>query len=526
MTDEGAPQEKTGLFGFSRANLRLLVLGVGAAIFLTLVVWVFLSRGGEDYATLFTRLEPGDAAEIIQELEAANVSYRLEQNGSAILVPRDRVDKVRLSLAASGLPKGGSVGFELMDDIRIGASEFERQVGYLRGLQGELERTITQIKGVNRARVHISRPEDSLFVRDREKASAAVLLDLSPGVDLQAEQVKAVVNLVAGSVQQLEPEDVTVIDSRGRVLSARGPEVGYAMRPSDNLETQAAFETRLQSSVQSLLEQVLGTGNVAARVNARLSFDERLVERNLFEPVADGEGLTRSIQELREVFNGATGAGGPVGTAANLPGNLGGSYESLAAAGGASSYEKTETVRNIEVNQVHENIRIAPGTVERLSVAVVVNKNLSAEEADGISSLVSAAIGLDSARQDEITVLGMPFDTTLAEEVKKQLDGSPTTAEPPNVPQQWIFIGGGALALLLMAGMAALVISGRRRRKQMQEELLLRKAQAEARTEGESEKPRMFPENGNRVKRDLEHLARQHPDRVAQVLRAWLAEDY
>lgn len=498
---------------------KFFVGGAGVAVLIFLLLWLAIPRTGDRMTPLFTGLNTTDAAEIVEELEDRGIPYRLERNGTAVLVDKDQVYRTRLSLASQGLPRAGVAGFELMDRVKVGSTDFERRVSYLRALQGELARTIMAVEGVEKARVHLVLPEDSLFIRDQRPASAAVLLGLKPGIRPDDAQINGVVNLVAGSVENLQAEDVTVVDATGRVLSTRNPGTESQLA-SANFEVQTAFQRELEQGVQRLLEPALGPGNVVTRVTAEMNFDERSVQRTMFEPTVGDQGITRSIQELQETFQGE-------GTPGRVPGVDGNSaaldvpgYEAAAAAG-ASSYEKTQQTRNYELNQVTENIRVAPGTVSRLSVAVVVNKNLQEAQREAITRTVSAAIGLDEGRQDQITVIGMPFDTSLADEVKRQLsEGQVEGAEPW---RQWVYIAAGALGLLLVTGIVLGMVIARRRRRQAEEALLQQLAE-EQRREKES-KQTNGRQNGNRVKTEIEQLARQSPDSAVQVIRTWLTEE-
>jgi len=193
----------------------------GVVLAAAAVVVAFAARG-QEYVPLFTDLQPADAGDVVARLEEDGIPYRFSGDGRTILVPGDQVHRLRLMLAAEGLPTGGVVGMEVMDQFQFGATEFERRMNRLRALQGELTRTIRQVEGVEDARVHIVLPEESLFISQRQPASAAVLVRMKPGRTLSAEQVAAITYLVAGSVEGLEPEAVTIVDSNGTVMSTPG----------------------------------------------------------------------------------------------------------------------------------------------------------------------------------------------------------------------------------------------------------------------------------------------------------------
>ena len=497
-----------------------------------LVLTIVLSnRSVGEYQPLFTNLQAADAAEIIKILEEQGIDYQLSDspsNGTTVSVPADRVYRVRLELASQGLPQGGVVGFELLESIPLGATDFDRRMNYLRALQGELTRTIQHLDGVKEARVHISLPEESLFVQDRLPPTAAVLLRLESSRPPDAAQVRGIMNLVASSVDGLNPEDVTVIDQTGRVLSSMienqqsNPSSGLA---ASHLDIQDEFQAELQQNVQSLLEQVFGPGNVVARVTADLNFDVQETERTLLLPVDDqtGQGFVRTVQELQEQFQG-TGMPAQDPTGVNL------GYPNGIAGSGDSNYTRTETSTEYDYNRVVERTSIAPGAVRRLSVAVVVNRQLTPVEEQQISNLVSGAIGLDPNRQDQISVVGMPFDRSLLDSLGQSIPPEPGIEEPVNERPQWVVaavVAGALLAIL------AILLVLRRRRAVQQEEIDDVAALLEMEHSGMEAAPVQDEDFSQIVEEEsfepaLEELflerARKEPEQIARVIRTWLSE--
>lgn len=495
---------------------RWVIAGTGAALLAGLLLLAARGSRGPAMEPLFTRLEAADAAAIVAQLEEQGVPYQLAGDGSAILVPADQVDRLRLDLAAQGLPREGTVGFELMDDLPLGATEFERRVQYVRGLQGELARTIARIEGVEAARVHVVLPEESPFIGETRPATAAVFVQLRPGADLEPGQVQAIMNLVAAGVEGLQPQDVTVVDAGGRLLSAEvrpGATDGEEPAAGDRFEMEREFEQQLQHSLQTLLEQVLGPGNVVARVNAELNFDRQTTERRLFEPPDDGgQGILRSIQELEETF---TGEGAPAGVPgdANIP-----TYPQVN--GGNGEYRRNERTANYEVNEVIDRVQVAPGAVKRLSVAVVVNGELTPERQQALGQVVAAAIGSDPARQDQVQVVGMPFNTDVADRIQRSLDEERQAREAA-WRLAWMVAGGLAVVALV----ALAFVAWRRRRTPAGEPV------PAAGDEGAgipAPVPPPVRANGRPqsagVYEQVSELVRNQPEHVAQVIRTWLAE--
>ncbi|HEY8450561.1 MAG TPA: flagellar basal-body MS-ring/collar protein FliF [Bacillota bacterium] len=506
------------------ARQRLIWIGTAAAVMaVAIAVAAALNRPG--YAPLFRELDPQDAADIVARLEEQGVPYRLAEGGRTVLVPEDELHRLRLELAADGIPSGGVVGLEILDRFQFGATEFERRMNYLRALQGELTRTIRQIDAVADARVHIVVPEERLFISQQQPATAAVLVNLKPGHTLTREQVAAITRLVAGSVEGLKPEDVTVVDGRGTVLTPAGDEETAAAQGSwQNLEVQQRFQDQLESSVQSLLEQVFGPGNVITRVSAELNFDQSVIERELFEP-ADPEGLLRSVQELEEEFTGtAAAAGGFPGTDSNIP------LPTMPMNGAQdATYRRNERINNYELNEIRERLVIAPGTVRRLSVSVVINEPLSPEQVAAVRSTVEAAIGYDAARNDQITVIGMPFNTSVSEQLQAALAAEEQARQEQAERQLYVLAAG--CALLLLTAAVAWWVRRRRAARQHQEEKLQERleqldlARQRLAAERAEANGRAADPERERAQRELETLVRQKPEQVAQIVRAWLAEE-
>lgn len=512
------------MLGFLDPRLKLPLM-LGAALVVAVLVGVLaVESQGPSFMPLFTDLESKDAADVVARLEEQKVPYRLTAGGRTIDVPEKDVYRTRLTLAQEGLPRSGVVGLEIMDKVNLGATDFDKRVQYLRAIQGELTRTIMQIDGVKAARVHLNIPEPSLFVRDRQPASAAILLELRPGTRLDGAQVRGIAHLVAGSVEGLKPEQVTVLDQNGQIVSGEqgnGPEGASA---GGNLAMQDGFQKKLQQSVQSMLEQVLGMGNVATRVNAELSFDQQTVERELFQPIRNDEGILRSIDELSETMNGTTPGGGVTGVDANTQ------VPTYQAAGqnGNSSFQKSHTVRNFEINKIREQVAIAPGAVKRLSVSVVVNRKLTPEQQDSIAGVVTAAVGLDSTRRDLINVIGLPFNNTLAEELKKSqgvpVEGSKVKED--GLVRTLVLVGAG---VALLGAFALALLAGRRRVAKEKVRLAAELMELQRQTVKEQPKrPATQPIEESPVtqlQQQVVTLAKQKPEEVAQIIRSWLVEN-
>lgn len=501
---------------------RQLIGIVVIAVIGAMAVRVMFSARGPAYEVLFSNLKLKDSADIVAWLESQKVPYKLEGSGTTILVPKESVYKVRLQLASQGLPKGGSVGFELLDQSKVTSTDFERRTNYLRALQGELARTITEIEGVEEARVHVALPEESVFITKSKPASAAVFVKLKPGVELTRQQVSGIIHLVSKSVQDLTPENVVVVDYTGVVLRGQETDQGAGgTTPSSALEFKREFEKTLEDGIKSMLERVMGAGNVSVRASAELNLDKSTVTKAMFSPVVNQEGIARSIHQLQETFRG-TGSvpGGPAGTPSNVPG-----FQGLGSAQ-QSDYTKTETTRNFEINEIREQVAIAPGTVKRLSVAVLVNRDLEANQAKDIETLVAAAIGFDATRRDQISVVGMPFDTSLADMLRQEA-GEKRPAGLTQLPKWVVPAAACALGALLLL----ILLRAIRRRRAVKEapvpeEGVPAPAQVPAPVAAGGTVAIQIPETeSEKLKKEIEELARTNPETVAQLLRGWLSEE-
>lgn len=457
------------------AGLRSLLLLVGVAAAIAVGVGIALWSQGPNYSLLFGNLADTDAAQVVQSLEQNGIPYRMEGSGGAIMVPSDRVSDARLKLAAKGLP--GSGGFSLLEkDPGFGVSQFMENARYQHALETELARTIASLRGVEGARVHLAVPQQSAFVRDRKPASASVFLQLHSGRRLDREQVTAVVNLVASSIPELSAEQVTVVDSQGRLLSSPDRDSEYAAR-EQQMELARRMEEDYGQRIESLLAPLLGTGRVRAQVVAQIEMASTEEAREQYRPESQ---VVRSEQTAEETQrNGAAGTLGVPGALTNQPPQGGtalapGQQVSLAqgvavqadgeALAPLPDSQSRQATRNYEIDRTVAYTRQPAGRLRRLSVAVVVD-NLRTTDADGnvtetalneeqlarITTLVRDAVGFDEARGDSVSVVNQSF---LAEAVP---DVEPIAATPI-WEQPWARDVARILAGLAMVALLVLFI--------------------------------------------------------------------
>ncbi len=267
--------------------LLLCIVGFGSLIF-----W----NSRPDYQVLFSNLSQEDAGEMVNKLKEKKVPFQLTNNGTTILIPKEQVYDLRLSLATEGLPKGGGVGFEVFDRTNLGTTDFVQKLNYQRALQGELSRTIKQIKEIEQARVHIVTPKESLFIEEQKKPTASVLVKTRSGMTLAPPQVEGIVNLVSSAVEGLEPGNITIVDTTGKVLFKRADSTLMGQLTTTQLEYQKNIEEGFKKKVQGMLEEVLGPTKAIARISADIDFQQVEITEEKYDPA----GVLRSEQKNTE----------------------------------------------------------------------------------------------------------------------------------------------------------------------------------------------------------------------------------
>jgi flagellar M-ring protein FliF len=410
-------------------------LGVAALAGVVLAMTLWSSKG--DYKVLYANLSDKDGGAIIAQLSQMNVPYRHSDGGAAILVPASQVHDLRLKLATAGLPKGSVSGYELMDSARFGQTQFQERLTFQRGLEGELTRSITSMPAVSAARVHLALPNQNGFFREQQKASASVLLGLHPGRTLDRAQVAGIVHLVAASVPEMDPKNVSVLDQSGALLTATAEGTPAAGLDAQQLQYVNQIETGYAKRIADLLEPIVGRANLRATVAADIDFTQTEATSEEFRP---NQGAQASIairsQQTSEqggAGNGAAPSGVP-GAASNQPpvaatAPLTGASQPLQTAqGGASGAPgaggSKNATTNYEIDKTVRVTRAASGNVRRLNAAVVVNNRsvtdpkgkttqvaLTDPEIEKLTVLVQESIGFKKERGDSVKVINAPFKT-------------------------------------------------------------------------------------------------------------------
>lgn len=550
------------------ANLpRPVLMAIGAAIVAVIVVLLLWSRGPE-YRVLFSNLEDRDGGAIVTALTQMNVPYKLSDTGNAILVPSGKVHEARMQLAQQGLPRSGEAGFELLDKTRFGASQFTEQVNYQRALEGELVSSIEAVYAVKSARVHLAIPRESLFVRDRQPPTASVLLTLQPGRSLSEPQVAAITWLVSSSVPHLTADKVSVVDQNGRLLTAPTGEAGV-----DGSRRQMVddIEHRTVQRILTLLNPLVGPGNVRAQVSADVDFAQREQTSEVYRPnQKPGEAAVRSEQTSSSLQNhvlppeGVPGAltnqppanataaivtppanpnaanaanQGAANNANNAANNAGNNAPGNALTTGPGSDNnllkgtgnaRNDATINYEVDRTISHVKNPLGTLRRLSVAVVVNYRTSdgevvplpPAELEGLNDLVKQAMGYSAERGDTLSVVNSRFS-----------DDRP--ADPP-VWENPVYLDYGMQLLQYLLIVLGVWIVWRSIVKPMIASVATARAESEAEKaemESNREKLAAAERRASEISRYEDNLntartmAQKDPRAVAMVLRSWMEKN-
>ncbi len=504
------------------AGKRLVVAGVALASLLGFGALITVANK-TDYRPLFANLNNEDAGEIVKKLKEQKVPYQIAADGKAVLVPSDKVYDLRLSLASEGLPQGGGVGFEIFDRKNFGMTEFVQKLNYQRALQGELSRTISQLTGVESARVHLAIPEKSLFKEAEKPATASVVLKMRSNRSLREAEVQGVVHLVASSIEGMDPDNITVLDSRGKVLSATTPTDPASKLTDARQGTQRAFEKNEEEKLQSLLDKVVGSGRSVARVSA--SFDFKQVEK--YEERYDPEtAAVRSEQRSEE-------KGGTSGTIAGVPGV----QSNMAKAPGAGAPQgtggtKSDETLNYEVSRSTARIIEPVGSLNKVSVAILVDGKYelspgakpdakpkylprTPDEMQKLEALVKSAVGFNAERGDQVTVANIPFRDT-GEEASESVKWWDLPIAQAMLKNGLIALGFLALLMFVIRPMLKILKPVR-----LEESLLTLPTDQEAVQMIEAQK--IEHEKMKVTQLELIEKVKQDPYQVAQILQNWLA---
>jgi flagellar M-ring protein FliF len=552
----------TALLNRLRANPKIPI-AIAAAAAVAIVVVMMLWAKQPTYKVLFSNLGDQDGGAIVTQLTQMNIPYQFSDNGGALLIPADKVYETRLKLAAAGLPKGGAVGFELMDQEKFGISQFSEQINYQRALEGELSRTIETLGPVSSARVHLAIPKPSLFVREQKNPSASVTLNLQPGRALDDGQINAIVYMVSSSVSGLPPANVTVVDQSGHLLT-QSDNNGRDLNASQ-LKYANEVEGRLQRRIESILQPVVGNGNVHAQITAQIDYASREQTDENYQPNGSPDkAAVRSRQLSTSDQIGGSAVGGVPGALSNQPapaatapvtnppaannangaqnqaGNTAQNSATSANSNVPSNRRRDETT-NYEVDRTITHTQHSAGAVQRLSAAVVVNyqvgtdgkaKPLTDEQLKKIDDLVREAMGFSQERGDTLNVVNTPFN-----------DAAEDSGELPFWKQQAFFdqlLNAGRWLLVLIVAwlLWRKMVRPMLRKQQAEKDAAAAAALAASMPQPEGSKPvKLSNDELEKRKRSqqrvsvevqtqrVQELADKDPRIVALVIRQWMSTE-
>ncbi|NLO76413.1 MAG: flagellar M-ring protein FliF [Clostridia bacterium] len=493
---------------WQRASILIIVV-----LFIIMIIAILLFNKPQ-MEILYSGLSPENASAITAKLKEENVPYQLTDEGTTILVSAKDKYQLRLDMA-SEINLSGVVGFESFNETRFGETDTDKQVRFLVALQGELTRTIEHLDAVETAKVHIALPQPSLFIRDEKEATASVLLRLKPYASLTPGQVKSIMSFVSHSVEGLKPENVTVMDVNGNLLSENLVEStgDTAYISANQLALKQEYEKKFAQSIQTMLEEMRGAGKAIVRASISMDFDRvETHSEKYMEPVVRSE----QIREESSSGNSQTVGGNPADE--NMAGP---SYGGTGS--GSSEYELTETTTNYEVGKTIETKIAAPGKITNISLAVIINGELIPEEESKIKDAVAKAAGINTERGDQITVVGIPFnneDTTKLEEALAKRESYLQRMEIIKMLR-------APLIILLLIGITFFVVRRIANRDYSSYAETGPQEVAAINNDELGVELDLTPEalEKKNLQKQIDNIVRKNPEEVAKVIKTWLAEE-
>jgi flagellar M-ring protein FliF len=501
-----------------KISLVLLLVGI---IISTIFLLAYLEKSS--YDTLYTNLEPEVSSKVIEQLKADGTQYKVE--GDSILVPKEKAAELRMALASD--LQSVTKGFEIFDESSFGVTDSQAKIMYQRALEGELARSIESLEEVDRARVHLVMPEDSVFARESEEATASVVIKETGTKTLAPEQVKAIIALVSGSVKNLPAKNVQVLDSKANLLSenlydSTSPTGTISATKQQEFEKQ--FEDKLQTDVSDMLEEVFGQGSIAVKINSDLNFDAKQSTTIKYDK---DNVVQRSLKTITEKSSDSTGG---VTSSVGTDPQFDTSEYPVGDAGGTSTYEKNDQTVNNEIGQSEEVVVKAPGEVTRMTVSVIIDGTLNDTEKEEIKNIVATAIGFNNERGDSINISALPFNTDLKDKVQEELAAMEAQAkkEAREALYTKIAIGAGAFIILVIL---LSILKKKSKKKSKATDI----PQGLNVVIGDSIIPKqpniyepVFDEedvDSMSLEKELKTYATKKPDQVAEVIKTWLSDD-
>ena len=537
---ENVGNQFNGMSGLPIFRQLGLMIGLAASVAIGVAIVMWAQTPG--YRLLYSDISNQDAAQIASALQAGGIEYKVDEVSGQVWVGGDSTQKARMLLASQGLPEGGNVGFELMDKSEtFGSSQFIESIRYQRALEGELSRTISTLKSIKSARVHLAIPKQSVFVRNRKKPSASVTVGLYPGRYLEKAQVQAIVGLISSSVPELEASMITVVDQVGKMLTDDNDEaIAFSGK---QLDYKNKIERSYVKRIEEILGPIVGDGRVRAQVNAEINFTVTEKTQESFNPDQAAVRSEKTSEESRGAGSGPVGVPGALTNQPPAAGTLTGEADSTASVAGAVVDKMLQSTRNYELDRTISHTKLATGNIYRLSVAVLIDNKVSADgngestpyseqEINLFNQLVRDAVGFNVRRGDSVNVINAAFSPIPEPEV---------LPEPPIWEQAWVWdiakkSLGGLAVLLLVFGvlrpvMKELAAKGVEFKEQSQQQLLAQGIQtvdedgAQVTLSGQAAGQQVQQQAHDSNINSAIAMVDQDPRTVAQVLKTWVATD-
>lgn len=510
-----------GLLEKFKSQSRRIKIAVAVAVLAVIIAiasGIYYSTSNK-YQVLFSDLDAADAQTVINTLNEKKVSTKIDSSNNTIWVPKDQVDELRLELAPT--LTSGSKGYELMDSgSSFGMTDEEFKIKKVRMQEGELEKTIKSFPQVEDARVHITEAQDSVFVKDKNPGKAAVYLKLKKGTSINEDQVKSIVALVSGATQNIPRENIDVIDDKMNLLTKDINSEQNGQASSEEIgkrqDAEKTYEDRLDKAIISLLEPIVGKGKVKATVNANLDFDSKQKTQTVVDP----NKVIVSQENSKEANTAGTGAN----SQSPVDNNMSNQVTNNTTDSSTSSKENQKT--NYEVGKTESKVISAPGEVKRLTASVMIDGNLDDATKQTLQDAVGNAIGLDKLRGDQVSVVGMAFDTSDKDAAKTALDAM--NAEEATASRNKMIAIAGILGALLLGGIIFLILRRRKKKSEESEQLLNTLIDDSIMPK----EPENFDPIEFEVKTHKSHLedeikkyATEKPEQVVEIIKSWLTEN-
>jgi len=507
--------------GGKRAGVIAMIMLFSVAL---TAYYVFFGR--TVYVPVFSGLEMNDSAGIVKKLDELKITdYRIEDDGTTIMVPEGQVDRLRLDLAVEGLLPNSGMGFEIFDDAGFSVTDEDRKIMYQRALEGELARSVMSLEEVEFARVHLAMPQESVFTREAKPGNATVVVKISPLETLGTAQIKGIVALVSGALRDIPERNIRVVDTNANLLSAgifmEDSEMPLAALTDRRISMEREFESDIHSGLKSMLEQAFGVEKVVVTVNADMDFDSE--ETTVVK--YDDEKVVRSQQDRME----RTGAAGGTDSSSPVDNNMEYYIVDPETALEDESVSSYETVRNYEIGETRTHTIKAPGEVKKISTSVIYDGPLTDAQQTAMKNIIMAAVGYDEARGDVISVEGMTFDKTYQNELIAEMQVQEEVyLENAQSRRKMTLYGGIAAGFVLMVLMLVGILLARKGRG---------KESFRERLDTNMDNPlpiedvlddatyRMKPLEDKEIQKSVKNYAEEHPEKLAELVKTWVLKD-